>query len=367
MNKLNLYSNKLKMNLQLFATSIFDFVTAPETAAYWETQHQYHDLYLGAELFPDDKQLGTKIQWAKGGTGAPKFLKPSGLDAPAIPRGRKEFDVVLTKLGFFKESLYVNEELRQQLNNVIASGNQVMIDVILNKIFADNIELLAGAAVSREILRMQLLTTGTAKIEGNGQSYELDYGFNPNNIAAAKVSWSDAVNSDPLKDINDLMDKIELETGERPTRAVTNLNTFNLIAANKKINQSISVFGGGNIIVTQDDILRFLDSKLKLKVAIYNKMYEDENGNSQKFVPDNKFSLLPAGALGTTAFATTPEESDLMTGSNTSQVSIVDTGVAITTMKKDDPVQVETKVTMLSLPTFEQINKVGIISAIAEP
>lgn len=360
--------NKVKMNLQLFATTpIFDMVTAPETAAYWETRQQFQQPYLGAELFPDDKQLGTTIKWAKGSTGAPKFLKPSGLDAKAIPRGRKEFDQVLTKLGFFKESLYVDEELRQQLNNVVASGNKVMIDTIMNKIFADNVELVSGAAVTREILRMQLLMTGKAKVEGNGQLYELDYEMKTENQVHAKVSWSDAKNSDPFKDIQDLMDKIQLDTGERPSRAVTNLTTFNQIAANEKINKAISVFGGGNVIVTNEDIIDFFKRKLKLTIAVYDQMYEDENGANQKFVPDNKFSLLPAGSLGTTAFATTPEESDLMAGSNRSEVAIVDTGVAITTMKIDDPVQVETKVTMLSLPTFEQINKVGIIDTVAKP
>lgn len=49
-----------------------------------------------------------------------------------------------------------------------------------------------------------------------------------------------------------------------------------------------------------------------------------------------------------------------MTGSNAS-VSIVDTGVAITTMKHDDPVNVETKVTMICLPSFEQADQVYIL------
>ena len=70
--------------------------------------------------------------------------------------------------------------------------------------------------------------------------------------------------------------------------------------------------------------------------------------------------LFPSGTLGKTWFGTTPEESDLMTGANAS-VSIVDTGVAITTMKHDDPVNVETKVTMICLPSFEQADQVYIL------
>ncbi|GGC87851.1 major capsid protein [Enterococcus wangshanyuanii] len=359
-------TKKLKMNLQLFATSIYDLVTAPETAAYWETKQKFQPPFLGEELFPSVKQLGTEIKWAKGGTGAPKMLKPSGLDAPAIPRGRKEFDTVLTKLGFFKESLYIDEELRQKLNLVLASGNTVMIDTILNKIFDDNVNLINGARVSREIMRMQLLMTGQATIEGNGQKYELDYEFNQDHMANAKVSWSDTKNANPIEDISKMLDKVQLDTGERPTRAVTNLTTFNYIVANERINKSISVFGNGQVIVTNEDVLAFVQNKLKLKIAIYDQMYENEDGVATKFVPDNKFALLPGTQLGTTAFATTPEESDLMTGNTGAEVSIVDTGVAVTSMKKADPVQVETKVTMLSLPTFENMEKVGIIDAVAK-
>ena len=356
----------LKMGLQLFSTSIYDLVTAQETATYWTESPKYQAPYLGDELFPAEKQLGTEIKWAKGGTGAPKFLKPSGLDAKAIPRGRKEFDVVLTKLGFFKESLYVDEALRQQLNLVLASGNTVLIDTIMNKIFDDNAQLIEGARVTREILRMQLLMTGTAKIEGNGQEYELDYEFKDGNKANAKVSWSDHDNADPIQDITDLMDKIETETGERPTRAVTNLSTFKHVVANKKVRASIASPALPNAIIGRNQVLNFIATELGLNIVIYDKMYQDENGVSHKFVADNRFSLLPATELGKTVFATTPEESDLM-NSTVANVAIVDTGVAVTAMTVADPVTVETKVTMNSLPTFENIDKVGIINTVAQP
>ena len=63
-------------------------------------------------------------------------------------------------------------------------------------------------------------------------------------------------------------------------------------------------------------------------------------------------------------FGTTPEESDLMT-SSVANVSIVDTGVAITTIKIPDPVTVETKVTQLCLPDFPTADEICIIDVIA--
>lgn len=357
--------NKPKLNIQLFATSIFDLVTAPEVASYWTEKAQTLPPFLGEELFPSEKQLGTEIKWAKGGTGAPQMLKPSALDVPAIPRGRKEFDTVLTKLGFFKESMYIDEELRQQLNLVLASGNQVMIDMILNKIFDDKTTLLHGAAVTREVIRMQLLMTGKAEVKGNGQLYELDYGFNKNHMANASVSWSDAENSNPILDIQKGIEQIQMDTGEAPTRAVTNLVTLNQIVANRKLNKTLSVFGGGDIILGRQKVLDYLRAELGIDVVLYDKMYDDGTGVAKKYVPDNKFALLPGTAVGKTVFATTPEESDLMTSAK-ANVSIVDTGVAVTTTTEDDPVQVKTKVSMLSLPTFENMEKVFILDATQE-
>jgi hypothetical protein len=77
-------------------------------------------------------------------------------------------------------------------------------------------------------------------------------------------------------------------------------------------------------------------------------------------MPTNTFVMFPDGALGNTWFGTTPAESDLMT-SNAANVTITDTGVAVVTSQKVDPVQVETIVSMICLPSFEMADGVGII------
>ena len=92
--------------------------------------------------------------------------------------------------------------------------------------------------------------------------------------------------------------------------------------------------------------------------------YKNEAGVKTKFVADATFALFPEGQLGSTWFGTTPEESDLMS-SSVANVSVVDTGVAITTVQKADPVNVETKVTMICLPSFEMADHIYILSTVA--
>lgn len=66
-------------------------------------------------------------------------------------------------------------------------------------------------------------------------------------------------------------------------------------------------------------------------------------------------------------FGTTPEESDLLGGnSDSAKVAIVDTGIAVTTIKHADPVNVETKVSMIALPSFERLDEVYMLSTVPE-
>ena len=99
--------------------TIFDFVNATEMVSYWETLTKDRAPYLGETLFPSQKKLGLDLKWIKGSAGLPVVLKPSAFDAGAVPRARIGFDRLSAEMPFFKESLYIDEELRQQLNMVL--------------------------------------------------------------------------------------------------------------------------------------------------------------------------------------------------------------------------------------------------------
>ena len=104
--------------------SIFDLIKAPELTSYWEEHTKDMPPYLGEELFPADKKLGLKLDWIKGANGLPVVLKPSAFDVGAVPRPRIGFEKLSTQMPFFKESTYIDEELRQELNMVLETGNR---------------------------------------------------------------------------------------------------------------------------------------------------------------------------------------------------------------------------------------------------
>lgn len=335
--------------------TIFDMVTAQALASYWNTMAEQRAPYLGETLFPDRKKRGLSLKWIKGSRGLPVVLAPSAYDVKAKTRDRIGFSDVSTNMPFFKEKLSIDEEMRQELNLVMDSANgQAYIDSIMSNVFDDQTNLLDGARAQRERMRMQLLTSGTIAVSANGQEYNYDYGLDESQKPTVSVSWSDP-SADLIGDIESWQDLIEDKTGMRPTRAVFSRKTLGYMLKNTGIINANFVLSNGKAAMTESVLKSYLQERLGLSYTVYTKKYVDEQGAAKAYVPDDVFSLFPEGNLGYTWFGTTPEESDLMSGqvSQGVNVSVVDTGVAITTSPIVDPVNVDTKVSMISLPSLE--------------
>ena len=339
--------------------TIFDLVKATEIASYWEEMEANREPFLGESLFPNQKKLGLSLSWLKGSSGLPVALKLSAFDAKAVPRARIGVDKVTADMPFFKESMYVDEEQRQELNKVLETGNMAYIDAIVNRIFDDETTLIEAAAVARERMRMMLLTTGSITLANNGQNYDYNYGVDESQLKTVTASWA-IDTTDIIGDIRAWQDQIEDATGVRPTRAICDRATFGYLLKNKAIVKSIYAMSDGTTYLTAPRLKQFLLEELELDVVVYSKKYKNESGQATPYVPADTFVLLPPGNLGSTWFGTTPEESDLMSSTAVENVAIVDTGVAVTTMKKADPVNVETKVTQICLPDFPVADQIII-------
>lgn len=339
--------------------TIFDLMQSQELVAYWEELNRDEAPYPCEELFPDDKKRGLKLEWIKGARGLPIVLKTSAFDASAVPRGRIGFEHLETQMPYFKESTYIDEEMRQELNMVLETGNQTYIETVMNRIFDDEVRLLRGAAAARERMRMMALTSGVVVMTANGQAFTFDYGITHKDTV--KVSWSDHKNSDPIEDIRVAKEEIEQETGCTITRAMCDSKVLRDLRNNEKIKNDIYADRQNIGAITNQMLRNYIADQLDgLKIGVNDKRYKDEQEDTQKFMPENTFVMFPDGALGKTWFGTTPAESDLMSG-NAANVTITDTGVAVTTVQEVDPVNVETIVSMICLPSFESADEVYIL------
>lgn len=343
--------------------SIFDYITAPAQALYWNNYlaEQTEAPFLGEELFPDKKQKNLTMSYIKGANGLAKVAPLSAFDVKVLRANRIGFEKAKTNMPYFKLAMGIDEELRQELLEAEAAGEAYYKEV-LRRIFDDNMTLLKDMSVTRERMRMQLLTTGAIVMASNGQSYKYDYELSTSQKPTATKSWSDPT-ADIIGDIISWQDTIEAKTGVRPTRMIMRRSQFRNLLKNNYIKNSLYAFNtvaNGQINITENAVKMFLNEQAKISsIAIYDKMYVDEDGAQQYFIPDDLVILIPEGNIGNTVFGTTPEEADLR-ASKTADVALVDTGVAIATYMEDDPVRKDTKTAQICLPSGENIDKIVI-------
>lgn len=343
--------------------TIYDYLTSSRLALYWEDLAAEMDPYMLQELFPDQQKLGMTIEWLKGASGIVKVIKLSALDVEAIPRKRMGFDHYFAQMPFFKESKFIDETMRQELNKVLESGNEQYISIIMDNIFDDEMELLKAAAAQRERMRAMLLTSGVISVVSNGQRYDYDYGMPSSHKVTVTKSWSDPT-ADIIGDIQAGIDKIVADTGVRVSRAMTTSKVIGYMRKNKELKDTLLARTNGSGYMSDNSIIGYFSDELQIEIVVNDGMYVDETDAKQRFIDEDIFVMFPSGRLGTTWFGTTPEQSDLLS-SNVANVTIVDTGVAVTTMKKVDPVTVETKVTMICMPDFPVADQVYVMDVIA--
>ena len=138
--------------------------------------------------------------------------------------------------------------------------------------------------------------------------------------------------------------------------------TFGLIRKADSTIKIVKPLAPKGATVTTTELTDYLSDTHGVKVEIKNDTFTDDDGVAKKFYPEGYVSFIPNAILGKTVFGTTPEESDLLGGNIEGvEVKVVNTGIAITTQKLVDPVNVQTKVSMIALPSFERLDDVYML------
>ena len=332
--------------------NIFDFINAKQISLYLGTVPPVTT--IDQALFPNDKQLGMEMELAKGKNQKPVALRMSQFDVAVRPRVMKaELNIEKRELPFFKESILIREKDRQQLLLAISANNQNLVDFILKQVYNNYLALVQGAEIQAKRMRTQLIQKGEINIVTPSGDIVVDYGVpveHKETISDTSKKWSNPA-ADIVGDI-ERWQKIFTDEGKaKPTRLLLTSKTFGYIRKNAAILAEIR--GLTNPIVTEQMVIAYLNNKLGVQIAILNGTFVNEEGTTLNYYEDNIVTLIPPGTLGRTVFGTTPEEVDKIYGTSKLDTEIVNTGVAITTMVKEDPVTVETKVSSMCLPSFE--------------
>lgn len=351
--------------------SIYDMVTSGALAEYYEELQSNRIPYLGEGLFPAAKKMGLKLEWIKGYDSLPVALQPSAFDAKPLLRDRGGVSMESTRMPFFREAMRMGEEDRQQLLMFLESNNNAYARSLIDRLFDDARNLVDGAMIIPEIMRMHLMVNGQFAISSpadSGQHVSYSYNYDPNGTWASENTttltgtdvWSDHANSNPIQDLIDIK-REAAQRGIELNRAVMGYDTWLDLLQNSAIRLAINPLAASaaNVVLPDSQVRTFIESMSGFTIQVYSKMYKDTAREDKYFYPQRgAITLLPSSTLGRTWYGTTPEEADLMSGNTLANVSLVNTGVALSTEKIALPVNVITWVSQIVLPSFENMDRV---------
>lgn len=352
-----------------------ELITPAAVAANWQESGSNMIPYLGLGLFPRRKKAGLDLSWLKGSRGLPVSLMPSTFDAKATFRDRIGIEKLATEMPFFREGFKIKERDRQELLR-IQDANDPYLLALLERVYDDAADLIAAADVVAERMIMQLLfpVNGNAgiSIKANGVDYTYNYDSDGSWKTANYLAltgndlWTAAETADPFKAFKTLKDTVRENTGTENTIAIMNSTTFNLLAATKAVKERYLSTSGLTLgYLTETEVKNVVSGTSRLNIAIYDKQYRDESKVAHKFVPDGYVCLVPEGFLGATWYGTTPEEADLL-GSGRAEVEIVNTGVALTRVLEEHPVNINLFASEIVLPSFERMDEVAVLKVVGE-
>lgn len=333
---------------------ISKIITSQEVNAYWREQPA--PMYFGESKFPNKKQRGMKLEFVKGAARKPVMLSLSAFDANSISLTRGSFEVLNENMPFFKNDFVIDEHLIRELEDIDANRSTAVKSVVA-KIFDDTAHLREDAALTREVLRMQMLTTGVISLSDNGQTFAFDYKLPSSHKVQPTIKWDTVATADPLSDLETWQQAIVNETGIRPTEILMNSKTLAAMGSVDSVKSAVFDSALTPRRPSNIELKQWIKDKYGITVFVDDDVYS-KNGVLTKLVPDGTIVGMPSGDLGVSWFGVTPEEARL------EQTTVIDTGVAITTWHKDDPVASYIKASQIFLPSFEHADEIFIASVL---
>lgn len=326
--------------------------------------------YLGLNWFPERKKQGLDLSWIKTHKGLPVSLAPSNFDTIPTLRAREGLSKEKTQMAFFREGMEVGEEEMLEIERISSTDDPYLASA-LSSVYDDTNNLVSGAEVVPERMRMSLLATEAGHpviaIESDDVQYAYDYdkdgSYAKDHYAKLEDTsmWSDTVNSKPLTDLNNARKKLK-KKGKIAKYVLMNTNTFQYLLENAQIRNSILAQNlTATIEVDDDTVISVVQKRTKLTIVLYDKMYMDEAGKEHYFYPDNKVTLLPYGKLGNTWFGTTPEE---RTARQVTDVDVTTYGTGITVATKVEygpPMKMSVFVSEVVLPSYENMDSTFVL------
>ncbi|KGO14579.1 phage capsid protein [Clostridium botulinum] len=315
-------------------------------------------------LFPDKKVSGTKLEMAKGAKKKPIALRMSTFDANTKMRALSaDLNVKSTEIPFFKEGMGIDETTRRDLQNAIGANNENFVNALLGQVFENYSNLIDGANIISKKMRSSVIQNGLLNFTSKDGDIVVEYGVQANHreVLTGVDKWTNP-DADIIGDIKVWQKAITNDQYAKPKTLLLTENTFDsTFLVNKAITNHIKNSNlNTSLILSQANYIQFVKEVLQLTVVFLEDAtyIPSEGADPVPYYVDGKVTLMSGTTLGNTVYGTTPEEFDKQSGSSKLDTYMVDTGIAVTTMIKEDPVTVDTKVSVMPIVSFDRADEV---------
>lgn len=357
-------------NLQFFAASdslpqvqqLREMFPLRTVLAYVRMQRPIN--YIGGLLFPEETITTLDFEYFKDSNVLPVMAHVQNFGAESEIASREGLSKVIGEMAAIKRKVNLDERY------IIALWREGYgdLDFVSNKIFSDLDNLTASVFCRKEAMAIEVLTTGKLTLAENGVVQTIDYLMPSDHKETLENThlWSAASTATPIDDIQEWVQKIEDDTGFRPTRALTSNTVVANLMKSVQIREMIYGESGSTRAININDINSLLTVMNLPRISEYNQQYrtQSEAGaySSSRFMASSFFVLLPEEAPGKMLVGPTAEA--LLSKVGLSPREISGLWATVDVLDSNDPPAVWTKVATTAIPTFQNVDKVFVANVI---
>lgn len=313
--------------------------------------------YLGDSLFPDVKTQNLKAEFYRLSDARmlPTMAFVHAFDSEAHIGQRPTVSKVTMEKMLIKEKINQTERIQQVLDNGAAENS------LIQYVFDDAARLAESVKTRTEVMKCDVLQSGTLNISENGVKITVDYGVPSSN----KLTMDFSSSADPLAAIQTMVDTAA-DNGQVLTKVVTTSKVVTALRKHASVQTAINGTVGAGALVSRSAFANFMLQEYGLTILVDDARYQYENAKGGlkvgRYIGETKFiglATLPNGTMGSGLWGVTPEEATEGPWTNKS----MNRYITVAQWKEPDPVAVWTKASGLFIPAVPNPNGIFIGTA----
>jgi hypothetical protein len=342
-----------------------DAISLPELLAYVRARQPR--AMLGNVLWPAKDITGLDWKAVVGANNLPVAAKVVAFDQEASIASRDGVTIQKGRIVPIKRKIRIDEETMQKLYT--PRPNTSEFDDAVREIYNDVENMIQAVETKIEAIRFEALTTGRVMLDEDGIIQQVDFGFNPalqSQILAGGALWSAPATATPITDMQRWSNSIRLRTGVVPRRAICSGAVLAALLQCQQVSTLVHGNANAGLPVTEEQLQRLLQTMDLPAIVTYDDMYrvQAENGGytTQRYMPVNRFVMLPGDKLGDQLYSPTVEALRQV------REGVINYGDArriyAEVWEENEPPCHWTKAAALTFPTFPMIDSIYIATVL---